>query len=189
VGVVEKVVRDPERDAFIDVIVKPGAHLDRLDEVLVITSTEPRFSTEEQQDLAASESQKGAEAAAIKEQKKASEIIAERLPGLIDPNLPPDQQPLHDSSNPNPVAHPPQALKPDRFTPGVAGMPAGANAGSSPEAKTATPVEAQPAARSSPRQEDGAAQTGSRPAKPAPNAEIKAGQPGETQPSNPQGNP
>ena len=26
--------------------------------------------------------------------------MAERLPGLIDPNLPPDQQPLHDSCNP-----------------------------------------------------------------------------------------
>jgi len=32
VGVVEKVVTDPERDSFIDVIVKPAAHLDRLDE-------------------------------------------------------------------------------------------------------------------------------------------------------------
>jgi rod shape-determining protein MreC len=37
VGVVEKVVRDPDRDSFIDVVVKPAAHLDRLDEVLVIT--------------------------------------------------------------------------------------------------------------------------------------------------------
>ncbi len=94
VGVVEKVVRDPERDGLIDIIVKPAAHLDRLDEVLVITSTEPRFSPQEQQDLAASESQKGAVPAAIKDQVKASEIMAERLPGLIDPNLPPDQQPL-----------------------------------------------------------------------------------------------
>ena len=92
-------MRDPERDSFIDVIVKPAAHLDRLDEVLVITSTEPRFSPEQQQDLATSEALKGAEAAAIKEQKKASEIMAERLPGLIDPNAPPDQQPLQDSSN------------------------------------------------------------------------------------------
>ena len=33
--------------------------------------------------------------------------MAERLPGLIDPNLPPDQQPLLDTSNPSPVAHPP----------------------------------------------------------------------------------
>ena len=90
----------------------------------MITSTEPRFSAQEQQDLATSEALKGAEAAAIKEQKKASEIMAERLPGLIDPNLPPDQQPLHDSSNPNPVAHSPQALHPDRFTPGAVANPA-----------------------------------------------------------------
>ena len=26
--------------------------------------------------------------------------MAEQLPGLIDPNLPPDQQPLNDTSNP-----------------------------------------------------------------------------------------
>src|SRR5208337_2070119 len=73
VGEVEKVVRDPDNDALIDVIVKPAAHLDRLDEVLVITSTAPRFGPEEQQDLATSEALKGAEAAAIQEQKKASE--------------------------------------------------------------------------------------------------------------------
>jgi rod shape-determining protein MreC len=120
VGVVEKVIRDPDRDGFIDILVKPAAHLDRLDEVLAITDTEPRFSTQDQQDLATSEALKGQEAAAITEQKKAAAIMAERLPSLIDPNLPPDQQPLHDSSNPNSVAHPPQALHPDRFTPGAA---------------------------------------------------------------------
>ncbi len=49
--------------------------------------------------------------------------MAEKLPGLIDPNLPPDQQPLNDTSNPNPVSHPPQALHPDRFTPGSAVTP------------------------------------------------------------------
>jgi rod shape-determining protein MreC len=123
VGVVEKVVTDPERDSFIDVIVKPAAHLDQLDEVLVITSTEPRFSADQQQDMATSEAEKGSEAAAIQEQKKASAIMAERLPGLIDTNLPPDQQPLMDNSNPNPVAHPPLALHPDRFTPGAASPP------------------------------------------------------------------
>jgi rod shape-determining protein MreC len=136
VGVVQKVVRDPERDSFIDVIVKPAAHLDRLDEVLVITSTQPRFSPEQQQDLATSEAMKGAEAEAIKEQRKASEIMAERLPGLTDPNLPPDRQPLLNNSNPDPVAHPPQALHPDRFTPGViAGMTPAASAASKPEAR------------------------------------------------------
>jgi rod shape-determining protein MreC len=119
VGVVDKVIQDPERDSFIDVLITPAAHLDRLDEVLVITSTQPRFNQQQQQDVATSEAEKGAEAAQIKEQQKASQIMAERLPGLIDPSLPADQQPLHDTSNPNPVAHPPQALHPDRFSPGA----------------------------------------------------------------------
>lgn len=119
VGVVDKVVRDPEQDGFIRVIVKPAAHLDRLDEVLVITSTEPRFSPAQTADIAASETLKGADAEQDKEQKKASEIMAERLPGLIDPNLPADQQPLNDTSNPSTVAHPPIPLHPDRFTPGT----------------------------------------------------------------------
>jgi len=128
VGVVDKVVNDPERDSFIDVMVTPAAHLERLDEVLVITSTQPRFSDQQQKDIATSQEQKGAEAAAnLKqelEQKKASDIMAERLPGLIDPNLPPDQQPLHDTSNPTQVAHPPKALHPDRFSPQADGGPA-----------------------------------------------------------------
>jgi rod shape-determining protein MreC len=151
VGVVEKVVRDPERDSFIDVMVKPAARLNSLDEVLVITDSEPRFPAEDQQDLATSETLKGQEAAAIKEQKKVSEIMAERLPALIDPNLPPDQQPLHDSSNPNPVAHPPLALHPDRFTPGsltsgsltsgsAANSATGADSGSTPD-ETAKPAQ------------------------------------------------
>jgi rod shape-determining protein MreC len=130
VGVVEKVVRDPDRDSFINVIVKPAAHIDRLDEVLVILSTEPRFSTEQEKDIADSEALKGPEVAAAKEeaakeqlakeQKKAAELMAERLPGLIDPKLPADQQPVHDTSPPQSVPHAPQALHPDRFTLGVA---------------------------------------------------------------------
>jgi rod shape-determining protein MreC len=125
VGVVEKVVRDPDRDGFINVILKPAAHLDRLDEVMVITSTEPRFSTQQQQDLATSESEKGSEAAAIKDQAikdqmKASEMMGEKLPGLTDPNLPADKQPLNDSTPPNSVPQPPQPLHPDRFSPSAA---------------------------------------------------------------------
>jgi rod shape-determining protein MreC len=122
VGVVDKVVRDPERDSFVNVIIKPAAHLDRLDEVLVITATEPRFPQDQKQDMATSEALKGAEAEAL---KKTSDGMAEKLPGLIDPNLPPDQQPLNDTSNPNPVSHPAQALHPDRFTPGNAATPNG----------------------------------------------------------------
>jgi rod shape-determining protein MreC len=147
VGVVEKVVRDPERENFIDVIVNPAAHLDRLDEVLVITSTQPRFSPEQQQDLAASEALKGPEAAAIKEQQKASQIMAERLPGLTDSNLPPanpapgrgSPQPGLNPPTPVPEQGPPRLLRPrhpDRFTPGSAPEIApGANPDSKPDAQ------------------------------------------------------
>lgn len=142
VGEVLRVERDPNRDAFIDVIVKPYAHLDRLDEVLVITSMQPKLSPEQQQDLATSEEVMGAEAAALKDQLKASQLMAERLPGLIDPNLPPDQQPLLDSSNPAGVAHPPQPLHPDRFSPGMApGTPPAADDGTG----TSTPAKPQTA--------------------------------------------
>ncbi len=95
---------------------KPAAHLDRLDEVLVITSTEPRFSPQEQQDIDRQRISKE-RSPAINDQMKASEIMAEKLPGLIDPNLPADQQPLHDTSNPNPATRPPQPLHPDEFSP------------------------------------------------------------------------
>lgn len=150
VGVVQKVVRDPDNDGFIKVIVKPAAHLDRLDEVLVITSTEPRFPPEQTQDMATSEAQDGAQAQADEEkaQQKASEVLAERLPGLIDPTLPSDQQPLNDSSNPGLITRPPLPLHPDRFTPG-AGDAGGAApvSGAEPNAtgaKTTAPGQAAP---------------------------------------------
>jgi hypothetical protein len=72
---------------------------------------------------------------------KASEIMAEKLPGLIDPNLPPDQQPLHDSSNPNPAPQPPQPLRPDEFSPGAASTPGtDPNAEQAPKPQTTKPA-------------------------------------------------
>jgi len=125
VGEVVRVMQDPDRDSFIDVIVKPAAHLDRLDEVLVILSTETRISAEQQQDMATSEALKGAEVTAVKEQRKASQIMAERLPGLADPNTPPIQLTPGQDQTPPPAAAAPAApkllhpLRPDRFTPGA----------------------------------------------------------------------
>lgn len=129
VGVVAKVVRDPDRDGFIHVIVKPAVDLDRLDEVLVITSTEPRFSEEQLKDMALSQQLKGADAAALVDQQKASQIMAERLPGITDPNAPQAQTKPADGSAP--PATPPQAVVPkllppahaDRFSPGNATAP------------------------------------------------------------------
>ncbi|MGB6190844.1 MAG: rod shape-determining protein MreC [Terracidiphilus sp.] len=162
VGVVDRVVPDPEQDGFIQITVKPAARLDRLDEVLVITSTQPRFPDNQTQDMAESETLKGAEAAQLNAQKKASEILAEKLPGLTDPNLPADQQPLNDSSNPNPVARPPMALHPDRFTPNIAdqtGLPpqgtTPAASGAAPESKPAAiPQSTSPAKPDAPQQRE-----------------------------------
>jgi rod shape-determining protein MreC len=121
VGEVDKVVPDRDRDGFIDVLLKPAAHLNQLDEVLVITSMQPRFSDQEKQDLATSEQLDAAQAAAIAAQRKAAAITAERLPTLIQPNVPPEQQPINDSTPPVPMTPPPQPLHPDRFSPAIAG--------------------------------------------------------------------
>jgi rod shape-determining protein MreC len=145
VGMVKKVVRDPDRDGLVDIILTPAAPLDRLDEVLVITSTEPRFSPQDEKDLAASALEQSTVPPAIKDQVKASEIMAEKLPGLMDPNLPADQQPLNDTSNPNPAAQPPQPLHPDEFSPS-----ANDDSGATPEASSTPKTNHPPAAPAGP---------------------------------------
>ncbi|HVC47873.1 MAG TPA: rod shape-determining protein MreC [Terracidiphilus sp.] len=141
VGVVQKVVTDPDRDSFIDVILKPAAHIDRLDEVLVITSTQPRFPPDEKKDMAESQAIDGKVVAAAEAEKKATEVQEERLPGLLVPNLPPDQQPLNQSTPPNPLAkQPPQPLHPDQFSPTAV-------TGDSQPAPAQSPAPAQPAAK------------------------------------------
>lgn len=130
VGTVQKIVADPDRDSFIDIVVTPAAHLDELDEVMVINSTQPRFPAQAQKDMATSETLKGAQAAAIEEQMKASQIRAERLPGLNEGNggnnsnaTGTAQQVGQNGANP---AIPPPAPKllptrhTDRFSPSVA---------------------------------------------------------------------
>lgn len=153
VGVVQKVTTDPDRDGFIRVIVKPAAYLDRLDEVLVITDAEPRFSSEQMKDMADSQNLKAADAAALEEQRKASEIMAERLPGLTDPNAPPppaNPQPPGANGLPAPpaAATVPKIIPPahaDRFTPGNAPSPESGGAEQPPKPKKqAVPKAASP---------------------------------------------
>ena len=125
VGVVQQVVRDPDRGSFINVIVKPAANLEHLDEVLVITSLDAHLSPQQLADLTTSEELKGAEVAADAERKKAAAEMAERLPGLKDPNAPatattgPDGKPLPPTVPVTPKPIP--AKHPDRFSPGAAG--------------------------------------------------------------------
>jgi rod shape-determining protein MreC len=187
VGVVEKVVRDPDRDAFVDVIVKPAAHLDRLDEVLVITSIQPRFSPEQQQDLATSEELKGAEADAIKAQEKASQIMAERLPGLTNPSTPaPTQgqnpaapgQPQNQATPTAPAApQTPRLMQPqhpDRYSPGAAQQPR-------PDATPDSP--------SKPRQKSASSAAGAQTKSPASPSGLKSGRQAAPLQTTPRRNP
>jgi rod shape-determining protein MreC len=139
VGAVERVERDPDRDGLIDIILKPAAHLDRLDEVLVITSTQPRFSPQEQQDMTDSQQ------AAANDPVKASAIMAEKLPGLLEPDVPADQQPLYDTSNPNPATRPPQPLQPDKYSPGHEYTPPGVEPDPNSDAGVTQPKSQRPA--------------------------------------------
>lgn len=121
VGVVKKVVTDPDREEFIDILIEPYAPLNRIDEVQVITSMQPVFSPEAQQDIATSEQQKGPEAEAarqkaIEEQKKAAALLAERLPGLTDPNASPSDAPKPADTDIR-VLPPPKPKHPDQFSP------------------------------------------------------------------------
>jgi rod shape-determining protein MreC len=151
--VVQQVVRDPDRGSFINVVVKPMADLEKLDEVLVITSLEPHLSAQQMADLKTSEELKGAEVAADAQRKKAAAEMGERLPGLKDPNAPAAAAPVIDPKTglPVPVAAAP-VVKPipakhaDRFSPGgVVDSPAGGDGDSAPgadvpPAKPTTPV-------------------------------------------------
>ena len=133
VGVVERVEQDRERGSFINVIIKPAANLQHLDEVLVITSLQAHLSAQEQADLTTSEELKGAEVAAEAARKKAAAEMAERLPGLTDPNDPnapkaaagADAKKADGSQPASGPPLPPVAPKPlqpkhaDRFSPGA----------------------------------------------------------------------
>lgn len=160
VGVVERVEQDPERSGFINVIVKPAANLQQVDEVLVITSLEPHLSQAQMADLKTSEDLKGAEVAAELARKKAAAEMAERLPSLKDPNAPadpnaqpklgPDGKPIGGAAAGPAAAVPPKPLPaqhPDRFSPGYSGAPDAADStdpNAAPKPKKPEPNQSQP---------------------------------------------
>ncbi len=107
VGVVERTVNDPERNPYVAIVIHPAVNLSRLDEVLIVTETTTSMPADMQQDVATSE-------------QKAADILSERLPGAAAaPTLGPDGKPISSTAPPPPV-RPPNALHPDRFTPGAA---------------------------------------------------------------------
>jgi rod shape-determining protein MreC len=116
VGTVDRVVPQPE-GTLVNVLIKPAANLQRLEEVLIITSIGNQMPVAMQEDLSDA-------------QQRASDILAERLPSREDPNAPQTNaagqnangQPVPantgaDTSLPTPPPQPPAAAHPDKYSP------------------------------------------------------------------------
>lgn len=78
VGVIESVVPDPQHQPYTAITIKPAANLSQLEEVLVITGTSPTLPAQAQADAAQAE-------ATAEENKRAAEVLAEKLPNVDDP--------------------------------------------------------------------------------------------------------
>jgi rod shape-determining protein MreC len=155
VGVVTQVAEDTSNPPYVDILIKPAANLGHLEELLVITAASDRMPPTAQQDIA----QSAAEGAAVSKQR-ASDILAERLPGLNDPNAladpGPGQKPAAPSSATTvpPPLHPPPVVHPDHYSPDA-----------TPPAAALTPGQAVVDPRYAPGPKPQVSETG--PAKPA----------------------
>jgi rod shape-determining protein MreC len=119
VGTVESIAPDPDHQPYTAILVRPAVNLDRVEEVLVITGTQPDLPPATQQDLSTAEAQ------------HAADLSAERLPGIHDDQAPgatgdangaTPAAPVAPGSPAAPVAikvpHPLPTVRPDRFTSG-----------------------------------------------------------------------
>lgn len=115
VGTVQKVVPDPEREPYADIVIKPAANLQHLEEVLVVVDATDQLSPAAQRDLAKSEAAGVTQA----ELQRASDILAEKLPGLRDLNAASDAAEIKTSAADDRPLKPLSAAHTDRFSPGA----------------------------------------------------------------------
>lgn len=116
VGVVEQVVPDTSNPPYVDIVIKPAANLGHLEELLVITQSGDEMPAKEKQDLA----QSVAVGAMAETQQRASDILAERLPGLAeDTALADGSHSLAALPDPEtlPRLHPPPTYHADHYSP------------------------------------------------------------------------
>ena len=136
VGTIQSIVPDPQHQPYTAITIKPAANLSQLEEVLVITGTSPTLPTQAQADAAQAE-------ATAEENKRAAEVLAEKLPSIqdqpaTDPNAPKSAAGEAANNNGKPIDTTGQnligglpgvpnsglpkvkpALHPDRYTPGA----------------------------------------------------------------------
>ena len=77
VGTIQSIVPDPQHQPYTAITIKPAANLSQLEEVLVITGTSPTLPAQAQADAAQAE-------ATAEENKRAAEVLAEKLPSIND---------------------------------------------------------------------------------------------------------
>jgi rod shape-determining protein MreC len=151
VGTIESIADDPNHQPYTMIHVRPAANLSQLEEVLVITATQPDLPLSAKQDLevgaATAEAQQAAAALAaqqkaIQDAKTAAEIVADRLPSLHDSdnaNAPKDPNAPIDPNAAAKAPRPSPPISPDRYSPG-----------STPAATDLTPGAAHPHPASNP---------------------------------------
>jgi rod shape-determining protein MreC len=131
VGTIESIKPDPDHQPYTLIQLRPAANLNQLEEVLVITATQPTLPLPAQHDLAAGAATAEAQAAAAKQladqqaaeaaAKSAAQIVADRLPSLHDPDHPETNPatPATPGTTPGGVVPKPlPTLHPDRYSPG-----------------------------------------------------------------------
>jgi rod shape-determining protein MreC len=161
VGTIESIAPDPDHQPYTIIQLRPAANLFQLEEILVITGTQPELPMQARKDLAVgaatAEAQAeaarvaAAEAAAEAAARSAAQIVADRLPSLRDPNNPePDPKTAAGAAPAAKVGgvvppRPLPTLHPDRYTPGSAppasSLKPGAEngGGANPEVNTGNP--------------------------------------------------
>lgn len=174
VGTVESIAPDPDHQPYTLIVVRPAANLFQLEEVLVITGTQPELTAQAKKDLAAgaATAEEKAEAARVAAAeaaaKSAAQIVADRLPSLHDDSAP-ETDPTKaaaDAKTAVPggvVPHPLPTLHPDRYSPGATPSAASLTPGAAngpvnsqpatthPPTPEKTPESAEPQSESQPR--------------------------------------
>ena len=119
VGVIESIAPDPQHQPYTAIVVKPNANLARLEEVLVVTGSQSAMPAEAASDAAQAE-------ATAEANKRAADIVAERLPSIHDdkgasgatgttgPQVDATGSPVTSVPRPKPV------VAPDRYSPNAA---------------------------------------------------------------------
>jgi rod shape-determining protein MreC len=160
VGTIESIKPDPDHQPYTLIQLRPAANLNQLEEVLVITGSQPTLPPPAQHDLAVGVATSQAQAAAAKQladqqaaeaaAKSAAQIVADRLPGLHDPDHPEADAPNPAASGAQPggvVPKPLPTVHPDRYTSGSTPPAADLKpGGSNPTVVNPPPATTQPAA-------------------------------------------